>query len=159
LTLGALLMSSIAYTLQQTMIVPALPNLQQDLHTTTSWTTWVLTGFLLSASVGTPLLGKLGDQHGKERLLLITLLLFLAGCIGAAAAWNIWSLIGFRMLQGAAGGIFPLCFSIIRDEFPPERIAGAIGGISAMFGVGAPAGLILSGLIVDHLSWRWIFVI
>jgi EmrB/QacA subfamily drug resistance transporter len=152
-------MSSIAYTLQQTMIVPALPALRNDLHTNYAWTTWVLTGFLLAASVGTPLLGKLGDQYGKERLLMISLGIFLVGCIGAAAAWNIWSLIGFRMLQGAAGGIFPLCFAIIRDEFPPERIAGAIGGISAMFGVGAPLGLILSGLIVDHLSWRWIFVI
>ena len=64
-TLGALLVASIAYTLQQTMIVPALPALQHDLHTTTGWTTWLLSGFLLSASVGTPLLGKLGDQHGK----------------------------------------------------------------------------------------------
>jgi EmrB/QacA subfamily drug resistance transporter len=159
LTLGALLVASIAYTLQQTMIVPALPALQHDLHTTTGWTTWLLSGFLLSASVGTPLLGKLGDQHGKERLLVISLLIFLVGCIGAAAAWDIWSLIAFRIIQGAAGGIFPLAFSIIRDEFPPERMAGAFGSVSAVFGVGAPAGLILSGVIVDHLSWRWIFVI
>jgi MFS family permease len=159
LTLGALLMASIAYTLQQTMIVPALPALQHDLHTTTGWTTWLLSGFLLSASVGTPLLGKLGDQHGKERLLLISLAIFLAGCIGAAAAWNIWSLIAFRIVQGAAGGIFPLAFSIIRDEFPPERMAGAFGSVSAVFGIGAPAGLILSGVLVDHLSWRWIFIV
>jgi MFS family permease len=159
LTLGALLTASIAYTLQQTMIIPALPGLQHDLHTTTGWTTWLLSGFLLSASIGTPLLGKLGDQHGKERLLLISLLIFLAGCVGAAAAWNIWSLIGFRILQGAAGAIFPLSFSIIRDEFPPEKMAAAFGSISAAFGVGAPVGLIMSGVIVDHLSWRWIFVI
>jgi EmrB/QacA subfamily drug resistance transporter len=159
LTLGALLVASIAYTLQQTMVVPALPALQHDLHTTTGWTTWLLSGFLLAASVGTPLLGKLGDQHGKERLLLLSLALFLVGCIGAAAAWNIWSLIGFRILQGAAGGIFPLSYSIIRDEFPPERMAGAFGAISAVWGIGAPAGLILSGLIVDHFSWRWIFIV
>jgi MFS family permease len=132
LTLSALLVASVAYTLQQTMIVPALPALQHDLHTTTGWTTWLLSGFLLSASIGTPLLGKLGDQHGKERMLVISLVLFLAGCIGAAAAWNIWSLIAFRIVQGAAGGIFPLSFSIIRDEFPPERMAGAFGSISAV---------------------------
>jgi EmrB/QacA subfamily drug resistance transporter len=158
LTLGALLVASVAYTLQQTMIVPALPALQHDLHTTTGWTTWLLSGFLLSASVGTPLFGKLGDQHGKERLLLVSLVLFLVGCVGAAAAWDIWSLIGFRVIQGAAGGIFPLSFSIIRDEFPPERMAGAFGSVSAVFGIGAPAGLILSGVLVDHFSWRWIFV-
>src|ERR1051326_2373349 len=159
LTLGALLVASIAYTLQQTMVVPALPALQHDLHTTTGWTTWLLSGFLLSASVGTPLLGTLRDPHGKERLLLISLALFLVGCVGAAAAWNIWSLIAFRIVQGAAGGIFPLSYSIIRDEFPPERMAGAFGAVSAVFGIGAPAGLILSGLIVDHFSWRWIFIV
>jgi len=159
LTLTTLGIAGLAYALQQTMVVPAMPALQRDLHTTTAWTTWVLSGFLLAASVGTPLLGKLGDQHGKERLLVVSLALFLAGCIGAAAAWNIWSLIAFRLLQGAAGAIFPLAFSIIRDEFPRERIAGAIGAVSAVFGIGAPVGLILSGVIVDHLSWRWIFIV
>jgi MFS family permease len=68
-------------------------------------------------------------------------------------------LVLFRILQGAAGGIFPLSFSIIRDEFPPERMAGAFGAVSAMFGVGAPVGLILSGVLVDHFSWRWIFIL
>src|SRR5437588_11637984 len=106
LTLGVLAVAGLAYALQQTMVVPALPALQHDLHTTTGWATWLLSGFLLSASVGTPLLGKLGDQYGKERLLLISLGIFLVGCIGAAAAWNIWSLIVFRILQGAAGAIF-----------------------------------------------------
>src|SRR5947207_13835998 len=141
------------------MIVPALPALQHDLHTTTGWTTWLLSGFLLSASVGTPLLGKLGDQYGKERLLLISLGIFLVGCIGAAAAWNIWSLIVFRILQGAAGAIFPLAFSLIRDEFPRERTRTAIGTVLAIFGVVGSAALTISGLIVDHLPWRWIFVL
>src|SRR5438132_1505750 len=98
------------------MVVPALPELQRDLHTTTGWATWLLTGFLLSASVATPLLGKLGDQYGKERMLAASLAIFLVGCVGAAAAWNIWSLIAFRVVQGVAGAIFPLSFSIIRDE-------------------------------------------
>ena len=159
LTLAVLVVAALAYALQQTMVVPALPALQHDLHTTTAWSTWLLTAFLLSASVGTPILGKLGDQYGKERLLLYSLGVFLAGCIGAAAAWDIWSLIAFRGLQGAAGAIFPLSFSIIRDEFPRERIGVAIGTVSAIFGVGGSVGLILSGLIVDNLSWRWIFII
>ena len=158
-TLAVLIVAGLAYALQQTMVVPALPALQGDLGTTTGWSTWLLSAFLLSASVCTPILGKLGDQYGKERLLMVSLLVFLAGCIGAAAAWNIWSLIGFRALQGAAGAIFPLAFSIIRDEFPRERVGVAIGMVSAVFGVGASVGLILSGVIVDNASWRWIFVI
>jgi EmrB/QacA subfamily drug resistance transporter len=158
-TLAILTLAGTAFALQQTMVVPALPALQHDLHTTTTWVTWVLTIFLLVASVATPVLGKLGDQHGKERLLTITLAVFLVGCIGAAAAWNIWSLITFRALQGVGGAVFPLSFSIIRDEFPREKIGVGIGLLSAVFGVGGGFGIVLSGLIVDHLSWRWLFVV
>jgi EmrB/QacA subfamily drug resistance transporter len=135
-----------------------LPALQRDLHTTTTWVTWVLTVFLLVASVATPVLGKLGDQYGKERLLTVTLVCFLAGCVGAAVSWNIWSLIASRAVQGAGGAIFPLSFGIIRDEFPREKVGVGIGLISAVFGVGGGFGTVLSGLIVDHASWRWLFV-
>ena len=158
-TLAILTIAGTAFALQQTMVVPALPALQRELHTTPTWVTWVLTVFLLVSSVATPLLGKLGDQHGKERLLVISLSVFLAGCIGCAAAWNIWSLIGFRALAGAGGAIFPLSFGIIRDEFPREKIGVAIGLISATFGVGGGFGIVLSGLIVDNASWRWLFIV
>ncbi|MEZ5098907.1 MAG: MFS transporter [Thermoleophilia bacterium] len=157
--LAVLVVAGLAYAVQQTMVIPALPRLQRDLDTTTDWTTWLLTGFLLSASVGTPLLGKLGDQHGKKRMLVLSLALFLVGCIGAAAAWDIWSLIVFRVLQGAAGAIFPLAFSIMRDEFPRERLPTAIGTMSAVFGIGGSGGLVIAGLIVDNTSWRLIFVV
>jgi MFS family permease len=159
LTLATLVLAAFSYGLQQTMVLPALPHLQRDLHTTTTWSTWIFTGFLLSSAVLTPLIGKLGDQHGKGRLLTISLVIFLAGCIGAAAAWNIWSLIAFRVVQGAGGAVFPLSFAIIKDEFPRERSGTAIGAISAVFGAAGGLGLPLSGLIVDHLSWRWLFVI
>src|SRR3954463_6458504 len=102
--------------------MPALPTLQRDLHTTTTWVTWVLTVFLLVASVATPILGKLGDQYGKERVLLISLLLFLAGSVGAALAWNIWALIAWRALRGCGAAFSPLSYGIIRDEFPREKV-------------------------------------
>src|SRR5437763_2500741 len=141
------------------MVVPALPFFQRDLHTTTTWATWVLTVFLLVASVATPIFGKLGDQYGKERLLTISLTVFLAGCVGCAAAWNIWSLVAFRAVSAAGAAVFPLSFAIIRDEFPPEKIGVAIGLISAVFGVGGGFGLVLAGLIVANLSWRWLFIV
>jgi MFS family permease len=83
LTLAILAASGTAFALQQTMVIPALPTLQRELHTTTTWITWVLTVFLLVASVATPILGKLGDQFGKERLLTISLGRFLAGAWAA----------------------------------------------------------------------------
>jgi EmrB/QacA subfamily drug resistance transporter len=158
-TLAILTLGGIAYALQQTMVIPALPTLQRDLHTTTTWVTWVLTVFLLVASVATPLLGKLGDQYGKERLLVISLVVFLVGSITAACAWNIWTLIVARAIQGAGGAVFPLSFGIIRDEFPREKLGVAIGLVSAVFGIGGGFGIVLSGLIVDHASWRWLFIV
>ena len=157
-TLAILATVGTAFALQQTLVVPALPAFQRELGTSTAWATWVLTVFLLVASVSTPLLGKLGDQYGKERMLLVALSLFLAGCVGCAIAWSIASLIAFRALAGAGAAVFPLSFAIIRDEFPREKVPVAIGLVSAVFGVGGGFGIVFSGLIVDHLSWRWLFV-
>jgi EmrB/QacA subfamily drug resistance transporter len=158
-TLAALTLAGTAFALQQTMVVPALPVLQRELDTTTTWATWVLTVFLLVASVATPILSKLGDQYGKERLLVISLGFFLAGSIGCALAWDIASLIAFRALAGTGAAVFPLSFAIIRDEFPPEKVGVGIGLVSAVFGVGGGFGVVLSGIIVDNLSWRWLFII
>jgi EmrB/QacA subfamily drug resistance transporter len=141
------------------MVVPALPALRDDLHTSTTWVTWVLTGFMLVAAVTTPLIGKLGDQYGKERLLVLSLLALFVGCVLASFAWNIWSLIGARAIQGLGGGLFPLAFAIIKDEFPPEKVGTAVGIVSSVFAVGGGLGLVLAGVFVDYLSWRWMFIV
>src|SRR6478672_9201204 len=124
-TLAILALAGLAYALQQTMILPALPSLQHDLHTTTAWATWLFTAFLLVSAVATPVLGKLGDQYGKERFLLISLIIFFVGCFAAIFAWNIWSLIAFPAVLGVGGGL----------------------------------GLVLSGLLIDLGSWRWLFIV
>ena len=158
-TLAILTLAGAAFSLQQTMVFPALRTFQDAFGSSTAWTTWVLTGFLVSGAVLTPILGRLGDQFGKERLLLISLGLFLAGCLGAAFAWNLWSLIAFRVVSGAGGALFPLSFAIIRDEFPPEKVKVGIGLLSAVWGVGGGFGIVLSGLIVDNFSWRYLFLL
>jgi EmrB/QacA subfamily drug resistance transporter len=158
-TLAALMLATIAYAMQQTMVVPALPEIQRDLHTTTTWATWIFTGLLLTSSVLTPILGKLGDQYGKERLLAISLGLFMLGSIGSSLAWDIWSLIAWRGVQGAGAAVIPLAFAIINDEFPRDRAGGAIGLISAALATGAGFGLPLSGVITDNFSWRILFVV
>jgi EmrB/QacA subfamily drug resistance transporter len=158
-TLAALTFAGIAYALQQTMVVPALPALRDDLHTSTAWVTWVLTGFMLVSAVATPLLGKLGDQYGKKRLLVWSLAVFFVGCVLAVFAWDIWSLIGARAIQGLGGAVFPLAFAIIKDEFPAERVGTAVGIVSSVFAVGGGLGLVLSGVFIDYLNWRWLFIV
>ena len=158
-TLAILTLAGTAFSLQQTMVFPALGTFREEFGSSTAWTTWVLTGFLVSGAVLTPILGRLGDQFGKERMLLVSLGLFLAGCLGAAFAWSIWSLIGFRVLSGAGAALFPLSFAIIKDEFPAEKVKVAIGLLSAVWGVGGGFGIVLSGLIVDNFDWRLLFLL
>jgi EmrB/QacA subfamily drug resistance transporter len=157
LTLLVLAASALAYALAQTMVAPALPEIQHTLHTSTTSVTYVLTVYLLTASVATPIVGRLGDMFGKERMLLVTLGFFGLGSLVAALSHSIGMLIAGRAIQGIGGAVFPLAFGIIRDEFPPEKVATAIGLISATFGIGGGAGLVLSGVIVDNLSYEWIF--
>jgi EmrB/QacA subfamily drug resistance transporter len=157
LTLAVLMVSALAYALSQTLVAPALPAIQRELHTSTTTVTYVLTAYLLSASVATPIMGRLGDMFGKERMLVVTLAAFGAGSLIAALSHSIGVLIAGRVIQGVGGAVFPLAFGIIRDEFPPERVATGIGLISATFGIGGGAGLVLSGVIVDNLSYEWLF--
>ena len=159
LILLALTVAASSFALMQAVIVPALPIVQRDLGTSTEWAAWTISIYLLSASVATPLLGRLGDQFGKDRMLLVTLVVFTAGSLLSIFAWNISSLIVFRAIQGVGGAVYPLCFSIIRDETPPERMGVAMGLISSMLGLGGGLGLVMSGVIVDHASWRWLFVV
>ena len=157
LILVVLSLAGLAYAVLSSAVIPALPTIQHDLHTTETGVTWLLTGFLLSASVGTAIIGRLGDMYGKERLLLWTLVVLAAGTLLAAVANTLEVLIVARVIQGVAGGIFPLAMSIVRDEFPPEHVAGSIGLISSILGIGGGVGLVLGALIVEHLSWHWLF--
>jgi EmrB/QacA subfamily drug resistance transporter len=157
LTLAVLLVGAMAYALSQTMVVPALPAIQRQLDTSATTVTFVLTGYLLTAAVATPIMGRLGDMFGKNRLLVVTLGVFGLGSLVSALSGSIEVLIAGRAIQGVGGAVFPLSFGIIRDEFPPERVSTGIGLISATFGIGGGAGLVLSGVIVDRLDYEWIF--
>jgi EmrB/QacA subfamily drug resistance transporter len=157
LTLAVLSLSALAFALLQTMVAPALPAIQEDLGASPTAVSWVLTVYLLTASVATPILGRLGDIFGKERMLVAVLVVFAFGLVVSAVSTSLPVLIAGRAIQGAAGAVFPLAIGIIRDEFPKERVATGIGLISATFGVGGGAGLVLSGFLVDGLGYEWIF--
>jgi EmrB/QacA subfamily drug resistance transporter len=157
LTFLVLALGGSSYALLQSLVAPALPDIQRALHTSENAVSWILTAYLLSASVATPLIGRLGDMFGKERLLMIVLALLSVGTLVSALASSLPLMLVGRVIQGAAGGIFPLAFGIIRDEFPRERVAGAIGLMSALLGVGGGAGVVLAGPIVDNLSFHYLF--
>ncbi|MFD6567442.1 MFS transporter [Micromonospora profundi] len=145
------------FAMLQSLITPVLPTIQQDLHTSQNTVTWVLTAYLLSASIFTPILGRIGDMVGKERMLVVSLAALALGCLVAAVAPNIGVLIVARVVQGIGGAVFPLSFGIIRDEFPAARVSSAVAAISAIVAVGGGLGVVLAGPIVDSLNYRWLF--
>ncbi len=157
ITLVVLALGGLTYAMLSSLVVPALPTMQRELHTSETGIAWLLTGYLLAASVGTAIIGRLGDMYGKERLLLWTLVVLGFGTLLAAVADSLALLIAARFIQGVAGGIFPLAFGIVRDEFPREKVAGGIGLLSAILGAGGGIGIVLSGVIVEHLDYHWMF--
>ena len=156
-TLLPLLLATLAFSLQQTMILPALPAFQRAYDVSPTASTWLLTAFLLSAAIATPILGRLGDMYGKARLLLIALAVFAAGSAVAAVAGSFALVLLGRAVQGTGAAIMPLAIGIVRDELPRERVAVAIGLLSAMLGIGGGAALVLAGPLVDHGGIGWLF--
>jgi EmrB/QacA subfamily drug resistance transporter len=156
-TFAVLAVGTLAYTLMQSMVLPALDTIQHDLHTSQADVAWLLSAFLLSASVATPVLGRMGDMFGKEKMLVVTFAILAVGTVLGGLANTLWLLILARVIQGVAGAVFPLAFSIIRDEFPEEKVAGGIGLISTLLGIGSGVGIIIGGPVVQHLSYHWLF--
>ncbi|NQX15671.1 MFS transporter [Rathayibacter sp. VKM Ac-2857] len=150
-------LGGLSFAVLQSLVAPALGTIGQDLGVATSDASWVLTAYLLSASVLTPILGRLGDMVGKRKVLIVVLSLLLVGTVVAAIAPNLGILIVGRVLQGAAGAVMPLSIGIVRDELPRERVSVTIGLLSAIFGIGAGVGIVAAGPIVEALSWHWLF--
>jgi EmrB/QacA subfamily drug resistance transporter len=156
-TFSVLAAATAAYALLQSLVIPVLPTIQAGLHTSQNTVTWVLTAYLLSASIFTPIMGRLGDMWGKERMLVAALLALTLGSVLAALTGSIVIMIAARVIQGIGGGVLPLSFGIIRDEFPVEKVAGAVGVIAALAAAGAGLGIVLAGPIVEALNYHWLF--
>ncbi len=149
LLLTVLSIAAATSSISQSMVIPLLPRIQRDLGLSPAAVTWALTGYLLAAAVATPLLGRLADMHGKRRVLLAALSVSMAGAIVAGSWHSTTGLIVGRVLQGGLTAVYPMSLSIIRDEIPSHRLRPAIGTVSAMFGAGGGAGLIVAALVAE----------
>jgi EmrB/QacA subfamily drug resistance transporter len=147
----------LAYSLLQSLVLPVLPTIQASLHTSQTAATWVLTAYLLSASIFTPITGRLGDIAGKKRVFVTALLAMALGSLLAALAPNVGVMIIGRVVQGIGGGVLPLAISIVRENFPPDRVSGPIGAIATLGAAGAGLGAVLAGPVVTALGFRWLF--
>jgi EmrB/QacA subfamily drug resistance transporter len=156
-TFAVLALGVAAFALLQSLVIPVLTTVQHELHTSQGAVTWVLTAYLLSASIMTPILGRVGDMMGKKRVFVATLVALAVGSLLAAIAPSIAVMIVARVIQGAGGGMVPVAFGIIRDEFPAGKVTGAVGLLASLTAVGAGLGIVLAGPIVDVLDYHWLF--
>ena len=147
LLLPVLALAAMTIAVLQTVVVPVLATIGTALGASASAVGWVLTANLLAAAVLTPVLGRLGDVHGRRPVLLGILSVVVAGCLLAALTTSLPLLILARVLQGASYGLFPLAIGVLRDELPAERLTGAMAVVSATLGAGGGIGLVATGLL------------
>jgi MFS family permease len=154
---SALLLVLLLASLDQTIVSTALPTIVGDLGGI-QHLSWVVTAYLLAATISGPLYGKLGDIYGRKIVLQTAIALFLIGSALCGLSQNMTELIAFRALQGlGGGGLIVTTLAVIGDVVPPRERGRYQGFFGAVFGVSTIIGPLLGGFFVDNLSWRWIF--
>jgi EmrB/QacA subfamily drug resistance transporter len=159
LAFSAMMLATLLAALDQTVVATALPQIVTDLHGFRDLS-WVVSSFLVAATVTVPLYGKLSDLYGRRRMFVVAISIFLLGSLLCGAAQSMGQLIAFRALQGVgAGGLLPLSQAAIADLFSPRERGRYQGYIGSMWATAAVAGPLLGGSLTDAASWRWIFFI
>jgi EmrB/QacA subfamily drug resistance transporter len=156
---SALMLGMLLAALDQTIVATALPTIVGDLGGL-NHLSWVVTAYLLAATVSTPLYGKLGDLYGRKRLFQAAIVIFLTGSALSGASTSMGQLIAFRAVQGlGGGGLIVLAMAIIADVVSPRERGRYQGYFGALFGASSVAGPLLGGFFTDNLSWRWVFYV
>jgi EmrB/QacA subfamily drug resistance transporter len=159
LIFAALLLVLLLASLDQTIVSTALPTIVGELGGL-DHLSWVVTAYLLTATVSGPLYGKFGDLYGRKLVLQTAIVIFLVGSALCGLAQGMVELIAFRALQGlGAGGLIVVTLAVVGDIIPPRERGRYQGYFGAVFGVSTVIGPLLGGFFVDNLSWRWIFYV
>jgi len=144
-------------SISQSISLPLLPILPAELHTSASNVSWVATSAVLSAAIANPVMGRLGDMYGKRRMMITAMTIQLIGCILAALAPNVITLVAARALQGIGVAVLPIGMSLAKDLLPPDKAARGVAMVSATLGIGGGIGLPMAGLVVGWLNWQSVF--
>jgi MFS family permease len=154
----AILGSTILITMYgETMLLPAISDIISDFDISYSTSSWILTAYLISGAVMTPIAGKLSDIYGRKKMVLVIFIIYIIGIAIGGLSTNIYTLVLARIIQGIGISMFPIAFGIIRDQFPMSKIAIGIGIFSSMFAAGSVVGMAIGGTIVQNFGWQATF--
>ncbi len=142
----------------ETMLIPAIPKLVKDFEIPYNTSSWILTAYLITGAVMTPIVGKLSDTHGKKKVLMIIMVIYSIGTLLGGISTNIMAMVVSRIIQGIGIAMFPVAFGIIREKFPEEKLAIGQGIFTAVFAAGSVVGLGLGAAVVEHFGWRMTFL-
>ena len=142
----------------ETMLLPAIPEIIQDFKIPYGTAAWIFSAYLIVAAVMTPVAGRLSDLYGKKKVLLALLVVYIAGLIAGGFANNISFLLITRLIQGVGLAAVPAAFSLLRDIFPPSRLAIAIGVFGSAYSAGSVVGLLIGASIIQHFGWHATFL-
>jgi len=157
--MSGLMLGMFLAALDQTIVTTALTRISEDFHHLNLYS-WVVTSYLLTSTVTTPLYGKISDQFGRKKIFQFAIVLFLIGSALSGLSGSMLQLIIFRGVQGlGAGGLFSLALSIVGDVIPPRDRGRYQGYFGAVFGVSSIVGPLTGGFLVDEASWRWVFYV
>ncbi len=142
----------------ETMILPAIPDFIREFKISYSTSSWLLSAYLISAAVMTPIGGKLGDIYGKKKILLIIMAVYAAGIMAGRFATNIEFMVAARVAQGVGMAMFPIAFGIIREVLPERKLAIGQTIFSSTFSGGAVVGLVGGAAIIQNFGWQATFL-
>ena len=142
----------------ETMLLPAIRDIIGDFHISYSTSSWILTAYLISGAVATPIAGKLSDIYGRKKMVLIIFIIYIIGISAGGLSSNISFLVIARVIQGIGISMFPIAFGIIRDQLPKEKLAIGVGVFSSMFAAGSVVGLAVGGSIINNFGWHATFL-
>ncbi|MBB2893193.1 MFS transporter [Flexivirga oryzae] len=157
LIIAVLCFGALSAALMQTLVLPIQIELPQLLHASASDTSWIVTATLLGGGVAMPVSGRLGDIVGKQRVLVGSSVILVAGSVLCALSTSVWPMIGGRFLQGIAMGFIPVAISMVREVVPPQMASTAIATLSATMGVGGAIGLPLAAWLAQDYNWHTLF--
>jgi MFS family permease len=157
-TLAILSSTLLTVFFSETMLLPAIPEIIQDFDISYGTAAWIFSAYLIVAAVMTPVAGRLSDLYGKKKVLLILLTIYIAGLAAGGFADNISFLLLTRIIQGVGLAAVPAAFSLLRDTFPPAKLAIAIGVFGSAYSAGSVVGLLAGASIIQNFGWHATFL-